>query len=748
MKTIAALLLLMLLREAATGQESLRGVVLGSESGGSTTPVSGASVYWMGTTRGTITDTAGVFVLPFVETTRVLVVRHAAYTADTLTLGDQTTITVRLRSLTREVEGVEVVGQQQATVIDYLSAASVQRITQKELAKAACCNLSESFETNPSIDVSFTDAITGTRQIEMLGLSGMYTQTSLENMPYIRGLTSNVGLTFIPGPWIKSINVSKGIGSVANGYESITGQIDIDLRKPEDTDEKRVFTNLYGNMDARFEGNLNVRQQLGEHWSSMTLLHAGSQQRETDNNGDLFLDMPVFTTFNAVQRLKYVDENGWDGQLVVQLVDDNKEGGTRQSSPQPDPASAFLYGTHAQFLRLSGKTGHVFEGKPYQSFGVQWSLGRYRTSSYYGPRDYTGTEETGYVNMLYQSIFSSTMHVFRTGLSFLFDRFEERFEDDAYPRTERVPGVFFEYTYNPGDELTVMAGVRVDRHNAYGTMLTPRLHVRYAPAEDWVIRAVAGRGYRTANIFTEQATVFASTRAVTIAPSGTFGYGLDQEVAWNYGANLTHYFLLDYREATLSVDAYRTVFDKQVIADLDSYPREVRFSGVTAGSYANSVQAELNMQPLERLETRIAYRYLDVRQQLNGIWLQRPFTAQHRALINVAYATEREGEDDPHTTYDLTVQWFGPKRIPSTATNPEGLRARTHSPSFATLNAQVTRTLFAGLELYVGGENLLDFTQDDPILDAGNPSSPYFDASLVWGPVSGRMVYAGVRFTM
>ena len=154
------------------------------------------------------------------------------------------------------------------------------------------------------------------------------------------------------------------------------------------------------------------------------------------------------------------------------------------------------------------------------------------------------------------------------------------------------------------------------------------------------------------------------------------------------------------------------------------------------------------MQPLERLETRIAYRYLDVRQQLNGVWLQRPFTAQHRALVNVAYATQREGEDDPQTTYDLTVQWFGPKRIPSTATNPEGLRARTNSPSFATVNAQVTRTLFAGMELYVGGENLLDFTQDDPILDAGNPSSPYFDASLVWGPVSGRMVYAGVRFKL
>jgi len=748
MKTIGALLMWLLMTAPAPGQETLRGLVLGSEPGRSPAPVAGASVYWMGTTRGTVTDTAGGFSLPFVGTTRVLVVRHAAYTADTLTVGDQATITVKLRAVTREVEGVEVVGRQQATVIDYMSAASVQRITQKELAKAACCNLSESFETNPSIDVSFTDAITGTRQIEMLGLSGIYTQTSLENMPYIRGLTSNVGLTFIPGTWIKSIFMSKGIGSVANGYESITGQIDIDLRKPQDIDEKRAYLNLYGNLDARFEGNLNLRQQLGEHWSSMTLLHASSQQRETDDNGDLFLDMPVFTTFNGIQRWAYSEESGWEGQLVAQFLDDRKEGGTRQSSTQPDPASAFLYGTHSQYLRLSGKTGHVFDGKPYQSFGVQWSLGRYRTSSYYGPRDYAGTEETGYLNLLYQSIFASTEHEFRTGVSLLYDRFDEEFDQHPFARVERVPGAFFEYTYSPADELTVMGGVRVDRHNAYGTMISPRLHVRYSPLEDWVIRAVAGRGYRTANIFTENATVFASTRTVSISPTGTFGYGLDQEVAWNYGLNLTHYFLIDYHEATLSLDAYRTVFDKQVIADLDSYPREVRFSGVTSGSYANSVQVELNMEPLERLETRFAYRYMDVRQQLNGIWLQRPLTAQHRALVNIAYATEQEEESDPRTSYDLTVQWFGPKRIPSTTTNPPGLQARATSPSFATVNAQVTRTLFAGLELYLGGENLLDFKQDDPILDPGNPSSPYFDAALVWGPVSGRMVYAGVRFTL
>lgn len=739
------LFLLLLAVGTTTAGEQVRGVVRSREATGEFSAVAGANVFWLGTARGTSTDVDGAFTLPIVASTRLLVVRHAAYAADTIAVGTDTVLAITLQPLVREVEGVQTTGERSGIAIDYLSAAPVQRMTGKELAKAACCNLSESFETNPSVDVSFTDAITGTKQIEMLGLSGIYTQTSLENMPYIRGLTSNVGLTFIPGPWIRGINVSKGVGAVANGYESITGQIDVDLRKPGDEEEKRFFLNMYGNNDQRFEGNLNFRQSLGEQWSMMTLLHASTQKMEIDRNGDRFIDMPIFSTFNAIQRWGFHSGSGWEGQLVLQFMKDQKEGGTGRSG-QDAVANMFHYDTHMQYLRISGKTGHVFEGRPYQSVGVQWSFGRYTSSSVYGPRSYDGTEETGYLNVIYQSMIGSTEHTFRTGASFLFDRFDEQFAKTPYERTERVPGVFFEYTYKPLDELTVVAGIRADQHNAYGTMVTPRLHIRYAPDEDWVFRVSGGRGYRTASIFAENATVFASSRKVSIDATRSFGYGLDQEVAWNVGGNITHYFLVDYRQATISLDVYHTFFEKQVVADLDSRPREVLFTSIAHGSYANSVQLELNFQPLERLETRIAYRYLDVQQNLGGVWLQRALNAQHRALVNIAYSTEQEVAGDPRTAYDLTVQWFGPKRIPSTATNPAGLQARSTSPAFALVNAQIARTLIAGLDLYAGVENLFDLRQDDPILDAAAPSSPFFDASLIWGPLGGRMLYAGLRW--
>jgi outer membrane receptor protein involved in Fe transport len=341
------------------------------------------------------------------------------------------------------------------------------------------------------------------------------------------------------------------------------------------------------------------------------------------------------------------------------------------------------------------------------------------------------------------------MHKFRTGLSFLYDSYDETFKHLPFQRIERVPGSFFEYTYTPGDELTAVVGIRVDYHNLFGTFFTPRIHVRYTPQEDWVFRFLAGRGQRTANIFVENMAYFASSRHVAVLPSSTSGaYGLDPEVATNYGFNVTHYFLYDYREATLALDFYRTVFEKQVVVDLDSSPQQVHFYNLNGQSFSNSMQIELNMKPLEQLDMRVAYRFYDVQQTIGGVLRERPFVAQHRAFLNLAYATERDEESGTQMAYDLTLQWFGKKRLPDTQTNPAGLQARATSPSFILLNGQVTRSFFAGFDLYLGMENLLNFRQPNPIVDAANPSSVYFDSSLIWGPINGRTVYLGMRWRM
>ncbi len=737
--------------------EQLIGVVLEKTTDGRFLPIIGASVYWLHTTSGTTTDTSGVFRLPINTVSDQLIISYIGYVSDTVTIINQRKANIILKSDATKIAEVEIVGEKQSTFVNYLAPRHTLVMTEKELFKAACCNLSESFETNPSIDVSFTDAITGTKQIEMLGLAGTYTQITLENLPIIRGLTSNVGLTYIPGTWIENIQVSKGTGSVANGYESITGQINVELRKPQAEEEKQFYLNFFGNHDLRMEGNLNIRTPLNENWSSMTMLHASTQQLTIDGNGDNFLDMPLYKTVNAIQRFHFSSYLGWEGELGIQFVEDKKFGGTvrgynlTQNELSLRPAE-YAFRMEGKQLRLWGKTGYVFPQKQYQSIGLQWSLKRNNQTSFFSSHNYNAQEEAGYVNLIYQSIFDNTMHKFRTGLSFLYDTYDETFTLIRYQRTEQVPGAFFEYTYTPDDKFSLITGIRVDDHNIFGPFVTPRFHVRYTPSEDWVLRAVAGRGQRTANIFSENMAYFASARTVRVTSSNaqSSAYGLDPEIATNIGFNVTHYFLWDFREATITFDFYRTMFEQQIVVDLDANPHQVRFYNLNGQSYSNSFQIELNIQPIEKLDTRIAYRFYDVRQTINGTLRERPFVAQHRAFINFGYVTEREEEHEPQMSYDLTLQWFGKKRLPDTQVNPIEFQARSYSPNFILVNSQVTRSFFAGFDVYLGIENLLNFKQSNPILDAANPKShnSYFDSALIWGPIYGRTVYVGMRWRM
>jgi len=744
--TLKMIFLFFFLMSLSAAQDKLTGSVSEKDNTGTVKPLPGANIYWEGTTIGTSSAEDGSFTIAKSHESNRIIISMIGYKADTIDVTDQKHLNIILQTEVHKLKDVEVTGKLQSTFSDYLDIENKSVMTDKELCKAACCNLSEAFETNPSIDVSFTDAITGAKQIEMLGLSGMYTQTTVENLPYTRGLLSNAGLSFIPGTWVQAINVSKGIGSVANGFESITGQIDIDMRKPGEQNSETVFLNIYGDYDQRFEGNLNYRLKLNNDLSVITLMHASSRNHSVDNNGDLFVDMPMFSSFNVMQRWFYNFAEGWTGQLGFHFFNDDKRGGTIGTAEHQ--MSSYNYNIESRDLNIYGKAGYVFPESDHKSFGIQWSLTDYSNSSGFGIKKYTGNEKTAYVNFLFQSVIGSEKHKYRTGLSFLFDQFKETYQSVNYNRTEKIPGVFLEYTFIPDESFSVNLGLRADLHNYYGTMFTPRLHMRYSPQEDWVFRAVAGRGFRTSNIFTEYASVLTSNRVVNILSSENFGYGLQQEKAWNYGINAAHYFLFNYRESTISFDLYRTDFEQITIADMDTHPGQINFSSVQDGSYSYSAQAEINIQPVERLETRMAYRYMNVKQEINGKLLSRPLTSNNRALLNIAYSTETESDDDDKMAYDMTLQWFSKKRLPSISGNPDGLRSREYSPSFITVNAQLTRTFNAGFDLYLGMENLLDFRQNDIIIDPLNPNGQYFDASLVWGPVNGRMVYAGLRWKL
>ena len=719
----------------------VKGVVLESNKKGVFRPLFGASVVWLHSGIGTTTDSTGVFAVKHTGTESRLIISYSGYRSDTIAVTDMKELKIILAS-GKQLSEVLITSKQRSTYISAISPIRTQVMNEKELFKAACCNLSESFETNPSVDVSYNDAVTGSKQIQLLGLSGNYTQLTVENLPGPRGIATPLGLNSIAGPWIESIQLTKGTGSVANGYESIAGQINIELKKPEKSEQ--LFANAYINDFGKTDLNLNLSKKIGTKWSTALLLHDDFIGNATvDFNKDGFRDLPTGNQFNFITRWKYDDGKGFLTQFGVKVLSDKKTGGETAYNETTDKFTSNKYGLGIDTKRYEvfGKIGYVFPEQKYKSIGLQLAAIDHQQNSYFGLTRYDAEQKNFYSNLIYQSIINNTNHKFRTGISFLYDQYNEQFNTNIYKRKEIVPGAFFEYTYDYLTKLSLVAGIRTDHNNLFGWFVTPRINIKYEPIKGTILHVSAGRGQRTANIFAENTSVFVSARQVNILnASAGKAYGLDAEVAWNKGISLDQKFKLFTRDAMLGIDFYRNDFTNQVVADIEN-PREVNFYNLKGKSYSNSLQAELNFEPVKKLDVRIAYRYFDVKTTFNGKLLQRPFIAADRAFANLAYAVSG-------WKFDYTINYNGKKRIPDTKANPPQYQREQYSPDYVLMSAQITKTIGKKypMDFYIGAENLTNFFQKDVIVSADQPFSPYFDAALVWGPVSGRMFYAGWRF--
>ena len=703
-------------------------------------PLQLANVYWEGTQVATTTNEKGEFKIPRVEGHNFLIVSFVGYVSDTLEMLDNKFVKIEL-SESLELNEVDVVSRRKSIETDFLNPIGVKKISEKELLKAACCNLSESFETNPAVDVSFTDAVTGTRQIMMLGLAGPYTQITRENMPDVRGLSAIYGLTYIPGTLIEGIQLIKGTGSVSNGYESIAGQINVELRRPESMD--KLYLNAYTNEEGRLEANVNMKFNASENWSSALLLHGSTHQIKHDRNDDGFLDKPLMEQYVVLNRWELRNENGLHFEVGGKATYIDNIGGQVDFDLDNDEGTTNAWGMHLETKRLEGwtKFGKVSLEKPYQSFGIQLSGAYHDQHSYFGLNNYDATQSTFYANVMFQSILGNSNHKYKTGLSFQFDDYKEAFSLVNYDRQEMVPGAFFEYTYSYLEKFNLVAGIRADYHNLFGAFVTPRLHIRYAPTEKTIIRLSGGRGQRTANIISENSGLLASSRQFIISGDDSDKpYGLKPEVAWNYGVNFTQHFTFDYRDGIVSLDFYRTDFENQIVVDLDQNPQQAVFYNLDGESYSNSFQAQIDYEVIKRLDVRLAYRWYDVKTTYNNELRAKPLVAENRAFANLAYETRK------YWKFDYTINWQGNKRIPDTYSNPEAYQLSATSPDFYTMNFQVTKSWKKLFEVYVGVENLLDYRQEEPILASDQPFSSYFESSLVWGPIFGRSFYVGLRY--
>jgi outer membrane receptor protein involved in Fe transport len=701
----------------------------------------GAEVFFKNGRQGKTTCSEGMFLFEFLrKLPDTLIVRAMGYYTDTIPISKnekQLYLEVVLYPDNLLEEFVFVQKRENSSIMR-LDPRNVENLSSGELRKAACCNLSESFETNATVDVNMTDGISGAKQIAMMGLSGVYTQIQVENIPVIQNLNMAHGMNSIPGTWIESIQITKGTGTVVNGYESMVGLINLEYRKPDELE--KFFVNVYGNIRGRAELNVHGSKKFNDKLSAAWFLHGASVKGENDRNNDGFRDIMMGEDLVFLNRWKYKSER-FIGQFSVKGNLSDKFGG-QLGFLRGD--SSNLYGVYNENrnIELSGKTGFIFK-KPATSIGVIYYAKYYDMIAQYGRRELTAHQTRGYLNVLYDGILGTTLHQIKGGLSLVYDDLVQKVKSDlpsGYSehdliRTEIVPGAFAEYTY-AGLRSTLVAGVRQDYHNMFGWQFTPRLNYKHVLTEKMDVRATAGRGFRVSNYAIDNIGLMATNRPWVVAAN------IQPEVSWNFGGSILYQLNMFGEKALFTVDYFHTLFENQLIADRDEDPTQIVFMNLDGQSFSNVVQVELRFSPMKNFEIKSAYKYLDVRATMGGALVEIMMVPKHRGFINLGYTTRSKRWE-----YDLTASVFSSQRLATVELSEGVISENNRSEILPMLSAQITH-VYKQFDFYLGGENLLDYCLNNPIIDAQNPFSERFDATRVWAPIIGINIYGGIRFTI
>ncbi len=709
-------------------------------------PMPGANVYWVNTTKGTISDVNGDFELTAATIKdKRLVASYVGYLQDTILITDQQNVTFRLAEISSMGNEVLITGKRPDSYISTIDPIKTEVITSGELSKGACCDLAGCFNTSGSVQPATTNVITNSQELRILGLSGIYNQVLFDGMPMIQGLSYTYGISAIPGPLVENIFVAKGANSVAQGFESISGQINVEPKEPGNAD--KLLLNVYLNSFLESQFNTIYSNDIGnrKEWKSLTAFHTVQPALKVDRDDDNFLDLPLLTRYMLYNKLKYRDDNswGWSSRIGLMYLNEQRIGGQWNFNPEKHKGSSTVYGQTVNINQptIYTKTGYRFND--HQALTLFVSGYFQQQDSWFGETNYGADQLNLWANLQLEQHWG-TNHDLKTGLSVRRMRLDEDISFTSNPlnktyqgnylRNETIPGAFAENTFRwLNDRLTWIAGVRADHHNQFGWYFTPRSLVKYDFSANTTLRLSTGYGWRTAYIFPENINLLASQRNVL------FQEDLEPEEAINLGINALQRFTFRNVSGYISVDFYQTRFINQIFPDYNTDPTMAFLTNFTGTSISNGFQVDLDLKFYENINFKASYNFLEVYRETGSGKMLLPFVPRHKILTSFSYKPLNE-----KWHFDLNIHWYGIQQLPETSGLPSDLSRPSESEPYTVINLQYTRN-WKKFELYIGVENLLDFRQKRPIISWQDPYSPYFDTSSVWGPTRGIEAYLGIR---
>ena len=739
------LLLLTFLVPFSLFGQSIKGKIFGeTPSGNEILP--GATLTLLGTTQGVVSNEFGVFELTVPNAAEArLVVSFLGFQADTVAVQGRTYFSIYLSPDSKNLEAATIVAKQGGSFISALQGIKVEVINQKELTKAACCDLAGCFETQGTIQAQTTNLLLNSKELRILGLSGTYNQILVDGMPMILGGSFTYGISSIPGTLVDQIFVAKGANSVLQGFESISGQVNVVLKDPK-PDKEKVLLNAYLNSFGEKHLNANFSTTLGKNWKSLTSLHLVQPASKRDRDEDTFLDLPLLTRLAIYQKFTLGDEQtaGWSSKIGLRYLDEKRIGGQSDFDAKRDQGSNQVYGQVVQYQQPELYTKTAYRFNPQSKISLIASAFQHQQSAWFGVTQYESKHLNAYANLQYEQLWAQK-HDLKFGFSYRHLNLAEsiRFSNNDLERTfagdylrqERTPGMFAENVFN-FDQFSIIAGARVDHHRQFGWQFVPRLTLRYNAGDATVIRANVGRGLRSVNLFAENISLLISSRDIQFAEK------LDLEKAWNTGINLTHTASGENLVATFSTDLYHTRFQNQIFPDYDSDPSLAIIQNFRGTSISNGFQFDAKFVVAKIFEAKFAYNFLDVYRRTGEQKIQLPFNAKHRLMAAFSYEPKNK-----QWHADVNMHWMGPQRLPDTRSLPQSFQQPEFSRAFSVANVQFTK-VWKKLDIYAGCENLFDFRQIRPIINWQNPFGDYFDTAFAWGPTRGRELYVGMRMRL
>lgn len=707
-------------------------------------PLSGASVQWLSNKKGVVASADGSFAIKKQEANTKLVASHTGYTTDTIEVNDITHVLFVLKAK-GNLDAVVVNAEKPGTIISNRSPVKMEILTSVELKKSACCDLAGCFETQSSVQPQTTNIITNAKELRILGLSGVYNQVLIDGFPMIQGLSFTYGISGIPGTLVDNIYISKGANSVLQGYESISGQINVETEKPNASE--KLFANVYMNSFLEKHVNLATNFKKGK-WHSLLAFHMVQPANKVDKDKDDFLDLPLLTRYMIMNKWKVGKENdwGWSSEIAVRFLHENRVGGQVHFNPGEHKGSSTIYGNTVKLNQpeMWAKTNYRFNDV--HCLTLYTSGFHQSQQSFFGSLSYKANQTNAFINLQHEFKYAVN-HDLKSGISFrhldinedivFTDNIINRNYDGKYNRVENIVGLFTENTMSFfKGKFTWIAGLRADNHNQFGWEVTPRTLLKYDPTSKLTIRANIGTGWRTVNFFSENIGLLASSRDIIFTET------LKPEKAVNMGINITQKFEKENVSGYISMDYYRTSFQNQIFPDYDTDPTKAIVKNYTGKSVSNGFQTDFFIKLYKRYEFKAGYNFLDVYRNNNGKKEVLPFNARHKVLTTFSY---KPVSNKFHA--DVNIHWFGEQRLPNTTSNPVQYQRPDYSKPYTTANAQFTY-IFKNFEVYAGCENIFNFRQNQPIISWQDPFSPYFDISSVWGPTRGREFYAGLRWKL